>query len=148
MLQRNWKERKKRMFSSLGSWGLEDIRAWQDQENKSKEQRKFQSSFRRGTWLPLLHVSLTREKPARGRADSVAIESGRGMARTWSMTQSNRNQHLQVVAGSENRDSQPVPKLRRNSASISKDITVSSSWVHLNSRVKAMPYVPCERKWA
>ena len=70
---------------------MEEIRAWQDQENKSEEQRKFQNSFRRRTWLPLLHVSLTREKPAPGRVDSVATESGRGMARTWSMTQSNRN---------------------------------------------------------
>lgn len=50
------------MFSHLGSWELEDLRAWQDEENKSKKQRKFQSSFGPRTWPSLLHIRIMKRR--------------------------------------------------------------------------------------
>lgn len=64
------------MFSHYESLDLEDIGVWQDKENKSKKQRKCQSSFRPEAWPSLLHInimklSLSVRSPEEGEETSL-----------------------------------------------------------------------------
>lgn len=46
------------MFSRFEGWDLEDIGVWQDEENKSKKQRKCHSSFRPEPWPSFVHINI------------------------------------------------------------------------------------------
>lgn len=46
------------MFSRFEGWDLEDIGVWQDEENKSKKQRKCHSGFRPEPWPSFLHINI------------------------------------------------------------------------------------------
>lgn len=76
------------MFSRFEGWDLENIRIWQGEENKSKKQRKCQSSFRLENWPSFVHInvmklSLSVRSPEKGeksgrrwRADGGAASPG------------------------------------------------------------------------
>lgn len=123
-----YKGRKKWMFSRFEGWDLENIGVWQSEENKSKEQRKCQSSFRPETWPSSLHInvmklSLSVRSLEEGENPSPQNQEGAGES-----VEGDSKQHLQVAAEGESSGSQLLPKLHSNSA----DIAMSSNQSHLN----------------
>lgn len=115
------------MFSHFEGWELENIGVWQGEENKSKKQRKCQSSFRLETWPSFLHTNVMKPslsvRSPEGRNPSPENLDGDGEP-----VEGGLEQHLQVAAGGESSGSQRFPKLHRNSA----NITMSSDQSHLN----------------
>lgn len=122
------------MFSRFEGWDLEHIRVWQGEENKSKKQRKCQSSFRPETWPPFLHINVMKH--------SLSVRSQRRGRDLEGDGELMEEQPLQVAARSESSGSQSLPKLHR----ISANIAMSSNQSHLNKEKKKSTH-RCERKY-
>lgn len=105
-------------------------------KNKSKKQRKFQSSFRTRTWPSYLHISIRKyslfvRSPMREEKPSFhSIWKGDGEP----MIRDSELQELASPGCSKKWEpwSQTDPELLRNSTSISKCITMFSNQIHLN----------------
>lgn len=140
------------MFSHLGSWELEDLRAWQDEENKSKKQRKFQSSFGPRTWPSLLHIRIMKRRlSVRSPHEEGESQFPQNLEGTWG----GNGAWLRVAGISISWLQQEVramsTNLFRSSSGTLQYLQRHHHVLKLNpfelKKKKCMPCVPCERKW-
>lgn len=140
------------MFSHFESLDSEDIGVWQDKENKSKKQRKCQSSFRPEAWPSPLHInimklSLSTRSPEEGEETCFPQNleggwraDGWGSEHPWGTSISRWQQEVRAVAPNSFQSS---PGTLPVSPRASPCPQTESIWIFKNS---CMPCIPCKRK--